>query len=454
MQACALVIAARSGAGVQTVTGVVDRDGAPFAGKAFVFQGNGILNTIEGAGRHFNGFDDGVSVRRSDGFEDANFAGFKGCSGGSSGDYSVLSMHMQSQFGGATYRLAYVSAVRVGEFDLTYDTNTLTGDSFVALILGGNDLDVTVGNVSATSPGNTITPGFAPVAAIFKSQLLTTGTAIASGGGGAGWGWAIDDDTQMAIATRDHDLAGNDRLQLTDRAQTSGTASRLATFASNHYSLSIGGGAASCGHLTVGGVSRATGSFSRSSTGTEVVTCGIDAKAILLIGVAVPSGAGALTDRMSLSFGIATHTGAQAAYWTGQQNVGTPFPGGPPLGGRYLSNADLLIAGTPNGVGTTVDVKARLSAVDSVNGTFSLNFLLNDGVTREWLWLALGDPVQPAGGGGGGGGGSTCAVDIEAAGCWSGPGAPPSAACITPPNGAAGCWGSQPSGPPAAEMEP
>lgn len=135
LQACTLIFPAKSlGTGTQTITGIVDSNGNAFAGKVFIFHGNAVLNTIEQFFRISTGTDDGI-LPRSVGIDETQNFGIKTTNGGLSGNDSVFSEHAQFFFGGAIYRTAKISAIRVGEFDLDYSINLLTGDSIIVTVL-------------------------------------------------------------------------------------------------------------------------------------------------------------------------------------------------------------------------------------------------------------------------------------------------------------------------------
>jgi hypothetical protein len=410
MKCCTLFVDSRTGTGAQTVTGVVDRDGNPFIGKAFIFQGSTFKNVISywaaGGGHLFSQYDgaiynsgyDGLtaSTRLSNGFGDGDLLGIKQNSGGSAGDHSLLYCHTQAAFGGAIRRMGYITAVRSGEFDLQYDVNSTDPDTFNVTILGGDDLDVSFQRQDAFK---TITPGFTPVVALLKNQLLFSSSAI-SGGGGASWGWALDDGSQMSMGTQLVDLGTNWSAYFTDKPvftinNTTGAISSTNTITFGPSSWSYVNNVPGIGApLTLGGCVAACGTITQPSvTGFQTYTPGIDPKFIFIVGTG-GTASGVADNLCSVSTGV-SDTVRQSAYWTAEREKLVTAPGfaGNPKSARYIDNTNIIVYGTSANASSTIDVTAKLSDIDSETGTFTLHWTKVDGTSRQWLWLVIGDPT-------------------------------------------------------------
>ena len=402
MQACVLTIPAKSvGAGVQTVTGIVDHTGAPFVGTLFLFHGNSALNTLQTAYRRSYGTDDGVSVRRGQAVDEVFLFGGKILCSGSSGQYSLLDERSHTSFGGFIERRAYVSAVRLGEIDITYDLNNRTGDSLLLTVLGGSDLLTNVGTLSPT----TLSVGFPPEALIFREQVLS-GASTATGGGDGqyGVGWATRLSGQGFSTIRVTGQGGNARYQRSDLCSAlvnGGTplppvytpASERTVTSWDALGAVVSGTAnGQMQYVACGGIQAAAGVLLQPLvTGLQEVVTGLDNRMVWVSSVGAPANAAVQTDRAEWAFGMLSAAGRQAGYWCGEDIVGNASL----HGARYLSDGDVLRFGTPNGLSTVFTAIAQHGGFSASGLSFSLDWTTVDGVAREWLWLALGDPPPP-----------------------------------------------------------
>lgn len=410
MKACVLVFPAKGiGPGVQTVTGVLDHEGNPFAGTLFEFHGNTPLNTIAAPYRRSYGTDDGVSVRRGQAVDEISLFGGKIMCSGSSGQYSLLDERSSTGFGGFIERRAYISAVRVGEFDITYDVNNRTGDSLMVTVFGGADLLTNVGTLNPT----TLSVGFPPEALLFREQILSTASTATGGGDGQyGLGWATRLSGQGFSTIRVTGQGGNARYQRSDlcSALVDGgwplppvyTTAHERTVSSWDVLGAVVSGTANgqTQYVAVGGIQAAAGVLTQPAGGglQEIVT-GLDNRVVFLSSVGAVASGSVQTDRAEWAYGAMSAAGRQAGYWCGEDIEGN-FP---LHGARYLSDADVLRFGTPNGLSTVFSAIARHGGFSTPNLSFFLDWTKVDGIPRESIWLALGDvapsppPPPPAG---------------------------------------------------------
>ncbi len=410
LQACVLSFAVRSGVGTQTVSGVVDADGAPFVGKFFLFQsGYAVINTVtHGAAIPLNAYMDahGASYGAigSGGRGSASVcadvdASFKDVAGGETGGYSVVDFTAQPSFGGFFQRLAYVSAVASGSFTLTYDQNDRTGDSVLVTILGGDDftvddMDLTNGvHVTTAKPQALLVPPTPGMAGSLSS-------ANSTGGRNYSWGWDTRDSERGASATKIFLLGTNVGMQVTDcialALNADGTAfdstpivsawNDLALTTSGNTPDFIGTAAWSLGGDTL---RSAAGALTQPlTTGIQTFDTGIDAKWIMFVSAGTVASPDPHNPEASTTVGWGDRQLEQAGFWSGER--AEPFV----HGARYLSDATVLRFAVPDGSSTTFTAVASLASLGS-DGTASLNWTTVDSTPRQILWLALGDGIVP-----------------------------------------------------------
>ena len=187
MRRCVLTFPALSGTGVQTVTGVSE-----LAGR---FRwGSGDLpvwmrlpsNTLTSGGAHkvvgtygdSRGVDTGTlrsALSVSGLYLVLNFKAQD--SGESLGEGSIATVISDSFGSGVLDRVAKITAFRSGEFDLTYTTNTRTGDTIMAIVLA--EIDITFTN---NSNGTYTTPSKPQglLAASVPGLASSGGTSVAT----------------------------------------------------------------------------------------------------------------------------------------------------------------------------------------------------------------------------------------------------------------------------------
>lgn len=393
MQACVKVVAAPSGTGSQTITGVTDRDGNAFQGKLFLIYGNSGLNSLQTFFRQSYGFDD-LTHQHGEGSEDSAFAGLKLANTGTAGGSSIVDEQSNFFFGGTVQRFARISASRSGEFDIQYDRNSRTGDSFIVVVLGGDALSALVGRVEgSTNP--TITTTFTPVAALFKGQSLFGSSSGTSGGSAMCYGWATNAGEMAAssITVNDGGIATGDNARY--QRSTSAIAEmngvsvidERAVLAWNADGFQMSGGSSSrIAYAALGGCLAKAGTLTQGDT---VITTGLNNRLVILVSVGAPASTAVRTDMAMWTFGLMDGT-RQAAYYCGED---VSFDTNALHGARYLSNVDALLIGTPAAGSTTFSAKAQMVSLG--NGSFELAWSVNDGSANEVLWLALGDPLVP-----------------------------------------------------------
>lgn len=410
MKCCTLAFTTRSGVGVQTVTGVVDVDGNPFIGKFFIFQGafcdNNVLKTLT----HNMGYDMGVSDGvngEANGFGDVFQFSAKICSGMGYAHYCVGDTHPDIFFGGAFDGAAYISAVRSGEFDLTWDQNNRGGsDTKLVTVFGGDDLTTSYNgltNVAVVTP--TIPQGFLSMSTHGAGFGTTSGAFSGAGGQAVSIGFATRDGDQGAMGIHLQNQGINSRALLTDRYTLgldsslglpviNGTPRHVSSWDALSYTTTgsnIGGRdeLAFCGS----GIKTAGGSFIQQATvGNQTVTTGINAKWLMLATVGNTSSLVADASRCEWSLGWTDQT-RQGVYWTGETVSGN---GTPLTGVRFVSDSSIIRCAVPDTLSTVFLAVAELVEVDST-GSFTINWTTNDGVAREILWFGVGEQADELG---------------------------------------------------------
>ena len=396
MNAKTIVVAARSGTGVQTVTGVTNSSGALFIPEVFLIHGNSAADTLATFCRMSYGQDDLISPRGQAFDETAEFGGkiVSGCAG----NKSILDERGSVFFGGAIERQAYISAARLGEFDITYTVNNRTGDSFIVTALGGTDFQ---GKIGISPTADVYTVGFAPEAVIGQQQAIGSSPPATSGGAGGSLGWATKTSGMGTSAIAVVAQGGNARYQVSTLAganldqATLGAISASGTvtdFGSDSFTLSNTSFSGSYSFLAVGGgiLARAGIITQPLIPGSVTTITGITNRLVLLMSVGAVASTSVRTDRATLSIGSYDGT-TFAAHLVGDATVGNP----PSTGFRYLSTADIGLMGTPNGGSTSLTTKVQGAGFSEANSSFTLSFSSVDGTALEWYWLALGETPVP-----------------------------------------------------------
>ncbi len=390
MQTCIRVVsaAALGFTGVETITGVTDaRTGVAFTPTFGMVHGNSLLNAIQSQTPTpvgivslywlaSGGYDDGGAVHRG-------FAGATGSRFGLKltnqgvGPYSIMSEIPDVFFGGFVSRQAYISAFRLGEFDITYASNDYTGDSFVVVLFGGSDLQIApvIGN------GTTVlTVGWPPAGALFTNP----GQSFTASGGsacGVSVGWAARDSGQGSGGAVCLYNAGNSRNQ----SNTLGYDPLSIGFSATGLTFS-GLGFTSTAILFGGtDVACASGSvLSPTGLGLQVIDLEVPTQLVYLSSVGAPHLS--VPDTSRAEFCLGGSDGVRVfSHWAAESGVGNP-----PNGARFLSNQTILQFGDPATLASAITARAEF--VSLIGTQLTINWTLNDGVARELLWFAVGTP--------------------------------------------------------------
>lgn len=403
VKACVKVITTRTGTGVQTITGIVDRSGSPFVPTLVLFQsGNTALNavsyqdSVNNACADDRGADDGTS-RMSSGLADISRFGLKLACIGIGPSYSILDVQADIFFGGNLQGHASVTAFRLGECDITFDLNNRGGDSVMCAFLGGDDFEVDYGygltnGVMATT---------AQPAALFNVgslQAMTSaggGASTSAGGSSLGYGWDTNGSGRGAAVYEVINQGGNGRGQLTDRCGVSlgsGSFGAAAPVVSSWdaNSLTIAGSVAGANYASFAFsgarlAARALAFTQPTEPGPQTINIGINAKWVVLAAVGIEASASPSTDRAEFAIGW-TDGARQGGFWCGEATNGNA---GALTGARYLSDETLLRFGVPNAGTTTFDAIAELVSL-SAAGELVINWPTVDGTPRQVLLFALG----------------------------------------------------------------
>lgn len=404
MKSCVLVVNSRSGTGVQTVTGVIDRDGNTFTGKlAFFLNTNNAVNTLS--------FQTGANITASV-FNQGADDGTNGC-GGSFGDidqffakivstgdlrrYSLGDYQPDIFFGGNWQGYGFISAFRDGEFDITFALNNRGGWAFMVVVLGGDDLIVDAGgNLLSGSYATTGTP--VGVLVMTAAYSFSSSPAATTGAGGRQmpWGWDTKiggRGTGMALMISQ---GGNARGALTDRmfALISGSsftgAPTVSAWGDASYTIANGISTGATRFAFSGVSAYATTVDLRATTGQQQVDLQIAAKWIKIVTVGIPASSSPDTTEAQISVGWTDGT-RQGCAWIRETQSTNPI-----TGKRYLSNNSIARGMTGPGGQTTFTLVVEVTSVDIVTGTLTLNVSQTDGQAYQLLIFALGDALPPA----------------------------------------------------------
>lgn len=392
----------RTGTGTQTITGIVDRDGAAFTPKFVLFQsGYAALNILTTTGTDtvyadFHGADnltDPVAMTRADclGAGVGKFlGGFQTPAGGGATQASLLDHDAAAAFGGVTYRLATVTAVASGSFTLTYTVNSRTGDAVLCTVLGGDDFDidqheeVTNGTITTTGPAQAVLT----MSHSFSAQ--------------SGWGWDTRESDRGVSICFVQNQGGNSRYQRSDTCAASVDvntntvvtgAPYVSAWGDTSYTIAGSSDIKAFTQFAFSGtdlIARAGVFTQPTTTGQQTVTLGLDAQWLMVVSRGAEAGTTLLTDQAETALGWTDGT-RQVGFWAGENTVGNV---GSVNGARYLSNASLLRFATPDSTSTTFDAVASLVELNPT-GTLTLDWTTVDSTEREILWFALGVDHTP-----------------------------------------------------------
>ena len=417
VQACVLTFNVRSGTGTQTVTGVVDQNGNPFVGKFFFILGGQVAVDTLTAGGSANvnsyiwdmGVDNGTYAGASaQGDNVFQFPPTKIASGGVGNGGAFLDFQSDIFFGGTQQRNGYVSAIRSGEFDITFTLNNRTGDAYMVAVLGG-DVDVNLyptGVASQTTMrGGTTYPTVSTPKGLWTLQVQAPQAArnsptTGAGGGASGFGFQTVDGSKGYISgivgNFSQSGGANSRYQSTAEASadiglTVGSDTNklsVATWGSSDFTTDVTT-ATGNGRIPVAfsgaSVRCASGAFTQvTATGTQTIDTGINPRLLLFLTVGAPANAAVQVGTSMLTVGMGTPT-QQHCFWTAESATGSPL-----TGARYLASNAVLKFGDPAGASSTLANVATLSSV-TTDGTVTLTWSSVSGAANQILWFALGE---------------------------------------------------------------
>lgn len=407
MKTCVQAVVSRTGTGVQTITGIVDQNGATFQGTfAFAIAVGAVLDTLSyqdgpnvTAAVLNQGADDGTNGACG-AFGDIDQFFAKIVSSGDARRYSVGDYQPDIFFGGNWQGYGYVSAFRDGEVDITFDLNNRGGWGFLLVVLGGDDLIVDTS--AGMSSGIYATSG-APVAVLAMSSAYAMGSTPAATTGAGGqqmlWGWDTRSSGKAVAAAWMENMGGNIRGQVTDRlwgilfgASFSGAA-YVSSWDDLSYTIADGFVSA-CNRFAFSGVRAFADAVPlRTTPGLQVINVGMAARWVKVVTVGTIPGAAVDATQMQLCIGWSDGT-RQGCAWIGETESGHPI-----TGTRLLSsNALVRVSAGAAANLTTFTAVASLVDIDGAVGTITLDVTDTDGTPYEILLFVLGDPLesQPA----------------------------------------------------------
>lgn len=403
MKACLVLATSQVGIGVQTLTGIEDRDGNPFVGKiAFAINTQSDFDTLAyqtgvnvTATVWNHGADDGTrGCSSSRGDIDQFFA--KIASTGDTRRYSVGDYQPDIFFGGNWQGFAYISAFRLGELDLTWPFNNRGGFGLMLVVLGGDDLVFDA--AQGLSTGTYSTSG-QPVAVLTMSAAYAFGSSATAttGAGGAqiAWGWDTKVGGRAAALSLMINQAGNARGAVTDRmfASISGASFIGAPYVSNwdaaSYDVSDGFIVAGNQFAFSGVAANAVEVPLRTTPGQQVIDLQIAARWVKIVAVGTIASATVDTSQAQLSIGWTDGT-RQGCAWTGEVSSA------PPVKGTRMLSTDTLVRISATGANqgsTAFSAVADLVDLNVSTGELTIDVTSADGTAYQLLVFALGDAL-------------------------------------------------------------
>lgn len=410
-QVCTKVFASKIGTGVQTITGIEDINGVSFTPEMIMFfNTESVVNTLDWGDDFSNSVADNRGYARlgqgcgGSGADIGRF-GVKVASTGASSGYSVLDLQADVFFGGNYQGFGYVSDIRDGEFDITWDQQLRGGYAVLCACFAGPDLDLSF--VQDTRNGSHTTAAN-PKGVFFNGKLFgmddVPGTALIGAGGFSHIvGWDVNGSDRATVGYTIANQGGNARGSAADRCfadLTTGSGgawtygATISSWGANSYTISGGTTSAISALAFCGSSIRcASGRFSKpATTGNQTVVTGIKAHwlAITTVGL-TDSVSNPTNDIVNFSFGMTDGT-RQGCFWVGESSGNV----NPIKGARYLSDTEIVRYGTANAGSTTFPNRAELVEISPL-GDFTINWTATDTDTPDLYWFALGEEVEALG---------------------------------------------------------
>lgn len=394
----------RSGIGTQTLSGINDAvSGVAFDASLVLFHtGVSPADVVQGVGPSANaladnrGADTGIVGSSGGSADRTQFTTNKVASAGGGFRYSLLETLADAFFGGAIGRKGYVSNIRVGSLELTYDLNGPGNFDTILCTAFGGDLNL---EPLTVAPGTIDTTG--ELVGLFRLSCvhaLSTAKSVDNGAGGGrkGYGFATRDSGQGAMEYSVLTNSGNRRLQRTDRFYVDTGNLAQSCYVANWGADTIRYGGTTSTDPNVFGVGGAGvqvwgGQIAQpGSAGNQRVAVGFYPRWILVVSYgAADAGGTLLTDQAELGVGWSDGI-HQGGFWCAESGVS----GVTVNGARFITAGSLLrFCTTPNAGSTTFSAIANLAGVDDTG--FTLNWSLVDGVARQILVFVIGQVLTP-----------------------------------------------------------
>ncbi len=403
MRVAIIPFLAKSGTGVQTVTGVQDPTGS-FIGECVIFQSGWVaVNTVTsgaaGVGTYTDsrGVDTGTirsALSASGLYSPFNFKAQDGAQ--SLGDDSLVNCISDTFGSGVIDRSAKITAFRSGEFDLTYTTNNRTGDTVIAIVIA--EIDITF---TSDTNGTKTTPSKPQGILAIPTRVPASsgGTSVGTGGHNVPWGFATRDGDYGTACLNVVNQGSNFSAQLATAFSSGVDGSGVLAgdqptiSAWNDTSVVVANSAS--GGLGVpcvfsgDDVRCAGGHFAE---GTASFDTGISAGLLFFLsvgystpGVTVHSPVGQMASGWATGHSVVTQVG----YWAGEKtngNTGTGF------GARYLSDDSVIRLGSPNGASTTYTSVMDVTSIGT-DGIVDLHWGTTSGDGSVIWWFAIGEAI-------------------------------------------------------------
>lgn len=378
-----------AGAGTQTISHVRYPS---IAAKAFIFVA--ASNSGTNSEIYSFGVDDGTThigtgLGTSD--DPFNASGILSARGYST-QYSLVTEQAQVFFGGAQMRAAgYVSAIRVGEFDITWDINNTPGADWFAIMIGGDGVEAKVGLHDVSGGSGNVDVGFDPVA-VFKLSTIDAGGTGDSANAYHSYGFAVPcNDNQVGwgasrafAAASSFQLDGTLQVDIIPTATTISDSCPVSAWVTDGWTQTVAGAPDwNIGYLAIGGTAVSANLVAitqPTSTGLQQTT--IDATDPVIVFFASTNKtatAGAGNVDANLSFGCYDGSSQMAQWWG---NVSTAAR----VHDRISTTTKAILLATATGDSTAAENAQASCTLSSTK--INLTWTAADATQRE-IWALV-----------------------------------------------------------------
>ncbi len=353
-----------------------------------VDAGNYLSNT--GAGN----LTAGASYGTGDQFQ----SGAKINSGGEASRYCILDNHPFFFFGGQIDGLASITNWGSGFIEITWALHTRSGDTVIAVVIGGDDLNIDVHNGLTNGAYATTAEGAGVIWFPGRNFQASASSAVGAGGEAVNWGWDTNGSGRGSTASRVINQGSNGKTIHTNAmaigVDSSGNNERggttiVSSWGSSSYTVSgntsvFGGNQYA---FSGDGILCTAGSFvQRATAGLDVVDVGIN-PALVIFATANTTTVNAIdTTDAQTCVGFVDNALNQAAAWEGESAIGNVTL----TGAHYMNDGAVLAFGAPNAASTVISSLGAVTDIDAVTGLVTVDWSAVGGAEPTIIWFALG----------------------------------------------------------------